>query len=269
MKKLLPIFAGVLFGLFMLAVGAAVMYYSWNGLALIFPEDLTGQIFGLINFDIAALIWFLTFVYLSRSTMQYVFSGFGFLVGLVGTVGLVGIEIGISSGYLKPDEMAQPLTYIMIGVLVAHLVLLYARHSAEPEVTADINIGVEKAKVKDEAQKQFDERMKANARALGVIEADRLFADILRDLNVQALGGDQFVAMPEPVQEESQVKAPSVVGAAFQNFFSGIGSKIPNWRKKQSVVAAAGGIEPQPVTGGAAPGAGFREDSAAEEERSD
>lgn len=247
MNKLLPIFARVLFVLFMFAVGAAVMYYSWNGLALIFPDDLAGQIFGLINFDLAALIWFLAFVYISRSTMQYVFSGFGFLVGLVGTVGLVGIEIGISSGYMHPDDMAQPLTYIMIAVLVSHLVLVYLRHGAEPEVSAGISIGVEKAKVKDEAQKQFDQRMKENAQALGIIEADRLFTDILRDLNVQALESGGYAAMAEPVQEESRVKAPSVFGAALQNFVTGVGSKVPRWRKHQSVVNAPAQVKPVSV----------------------
>lgn len=257
MKKLLPIFAGVLFTLFMVAVGAAVMYYSWSGLALIFPDDLAGQIFGLINFDIAALIWFLSFLYLSRSTMQYVFAGFGFLVGLIGTVGLVAIEIGISSGYLNSSEMARPLTYIMIGVLVSHWVLVYARHSAEPEVSAEINLGVEKAKVQDEAQKQFDQRMKDNAHALGVIEADRLFNDMLRELNVSPVETGRFVAMPAPVEEAQEIRQPSVVGAAFQNFVTGIGEKISKWRKHQSSVVAAPGLEPEQSTGGDAPGANF------------
>lgn len=185
MKKLLPMFAGVLFGAFALGVAGATLYYSFNGLKLIFPNDLAGVLFGMMLFDFAVLTWFLVFISKCESTMQYVFSGIGFLIGLGGTLGLVGIEIGLSSGMLEQGTMAKPLTYIFVGVLVGHLLLIYAHHGSAPDINASISMGVDLARVVSEGQKQAEEETKRQTADLGRVIANRQMEEVYRRMNIR------------------------------------------------------------------------------------
>ena len=185
MKKIMPNVAAVGLGLFALAVFAIVISLSYKALGLIFPNDLFDQLIGLVLFDASALLWFAVFVYLSRSTAQYVFSSFGFLIGLGGTIGLVGIEVGLSSGLLELEAMRRPLTYIFIGVAVSHLILLYARHASSPEVNNEISMGVDLAKVVDEGQKQAEQHIKNQMPQLGAVIASRLIEDAMQRLNIR------------------------------------------------------------------------------------
>ena len=189
MKKLMPYLAGVLFALFALAVFAVVLSLSYRALGYIFPGDLFDQGIGLVLFDLAAIVWFVTFTYRSESTMQYVFAALGFLVGLVGMIGLVAIEVGISSGMLVASEMIKPLVYIFIAVAVAHVVLVYARHAAGPEVTAKISLGVEKAKIHDEGMRQAEEHLEQARVQLGDSIRARLVEDVLREMNIEVIDG--------------------------------------------------------------------------------
>jgi hypothetical protein len=172
--------------IFALAVGAIVLSLSYRALGLIFPNDLFDQIIGLMLFDAAALIWFVVFVYLCESSMQYVFAFFGFMIGLGGALGLIGIEVGVSSGMLIAAEMVKPLTYIFIGVAVGHVVLLYARHASAPEVAAKISLGVDKAKITDEGQKQAEAQIASAMPQLGAAIAARLVGEVMQDLNLTA-----------------------------------------------------------------------------------
>lgn len=208
MIKLIGPLAKTLFALFVLAVFAGVLYYSYNALSLIFPNDLMGQLFGLALFDIAALVWFLGFVKNSQSTMQYVFSMIGFLIGLLGTLVLVGVEVGLSSGLLEVDAMAKPLSYTFVGVLISHLILIYARHAAAPEIAADISIGVERAKITDNAQRQAEKLLMDNQDAIAVPLANELVRRALHDLNLQPRSGEvidaQAFDIVAPVEQEKR-----------------------------------------------------------------
>ena len=190
MKKLLPHFVTVIFTLFALGVAAATLFYSFNGLGLIFPNDLLGQGFGMLLFDIAMFIWFMTFISKCESTMQYVFSMIGFLVGLAGTIGLVSIEVGISSGLFVAAEMTKPLTYIFIGVMIGHLILLYAHHSAAPNVSASISLGVEKAKIVDKAGSDAESILTKNIAGLSAPLANKLVQEVMRDLGLTQTHAD-------------------------------------------------------------------------------
>jgi hypothetical protein len=185
MKKLMPFFAAALFGLFALAVFVIVISLSYRALGVVFPDDLFDQAIGLVLFDVAAITWFMQFVYKSESTMQYVYAGFGFLIGLLGMIALVGIEVGISSKMLVAAEMTKPLVYIFIGVAVGHVVLIYLRHSAAPEVNAKISLGIEKAKIQDEGMRQAEQHFDIARGNLGAAISDRLVSEILRDLKLQ------------------------------------------------------------------------------------
>lgn len=259
MRKLLPYVFGALFPLFILAVAGGVMYYSYRGLGLIFPGDLTGQLFGLCLFDVSAFVWFGVFISRCRSTMQYVFSIFGFTIGMVGTLGLIGIEIGISSGWLDAAGLAQPLTYVFVGVLIGHLLLIYAFHAATPEVSAEISLGIEKAKITDRAKDHAEKMLQDNQDVLALPIANDLVAQVARDmrLNLDAVKVIDATALdvvkPRMKQE----------GGAVQNFFSrwarrwGVGGRkyaadVP------SVIVNSGTAtpKPSPAQGDAGPDAG-------------
>lgn len=189
MKKLVPFIAAFFFAVFVLGIFAAMMFYSWQGLANIFPDDLLGQGFGMLNFDVAALVWFSAMVYRSRSIGQYVVSFIGFMVGLVGTLGLIGIEVGLSSGMLVRADMVKPLTYIFIGVLVGHVVLIYAHHASAPEMAADISLGVEKAKITGRAEEAATRYLTDNIEGLSQPIAAELIKRVKDDLNLRPAGG--------------------------------------------------------------------------------
>lgn len=189
MKKLTPFIVAFFFATFVLGIFAAMMFYSWQGLANIFPDDLAGQGFGMLMFDIAALVWFSALIYRSYSIGQYVVSFIGFLVGLVGTLGLIGIEIGLSSGLYQSADMVQPLTYIIIGVLVSHVVLIYAHHASAPEMAADISLGVEKAKITGRAEEAATRYLTDNIEGLSQPITAELIKRVKDDLNLRPTGG--------------------------------------------------------------------------------
>jgi hypothetical protein len=206
MKKLVPYIAAFFFAVFVLGIFAAMMFYSWQGLANIFPDDLAGQGFGMLLFDVAALVWFGAMVYRSRSIGQYVVSFIGFLVGLVGTLGLIGIEIGLSSGMLERAAMVKPLTYIFIGVLVGHVVLVYSHHASAPEMAADISLGVEKAKITGRAEEAATRYLTENIEGLSQPIAAELIKRVKDDLNLRPAGGvvlDLPALNVEPVADAS------------------------------------------------------------------
>lgn len=205
MNKLLPHFVKLLFGVFILGVVAAVMFYSFQGLGLIFKNDFTGQLFGMMLFDVASIVWFFVFISACASTMQYIFSGIGFLLGIAGTLGLVGIEVGLSSGMLEAGTMQRPLTYIFIAALIGHLVLIYAHHASEPNVAAKISLGVDKASITDQAQKEATKILTENMPQLSAPIAARLVQEVMKDLNLQPQRGTVLDLPALPVVDTTSV----------------------------------------------------------------
>ncbi|NOH00623.1 MAG: hypothetical protein HND47_00935 [Chloroflexi bacterium] len=234
MLKLLPYIVKPLFALFCLVVAAGVLYFSFNALGLIFPDDLAGQLLGLALFDIGMAVWFVVFLKNCKSTMQYVWSVFGFLIGLAGTLGLVSMEVGASSGLIDPTTLAKPLTYTFVGVLVGHLLLTYAFHASSPEQSVDISIGIEKAKITDEAQKQVEKKIAEKIPVLADAISEDLLRGVIRDLNLRVRPGTTLdlpaFDVVEPVQEKQEGAAPIA-----QNFLSSLFAwAVPGGRKFQS-----------------------------------
>ena len=227
MKKLIPSIAAFFFAVFVLGVFAAMMFYSWQGLANIFPNDLLGQIFGMLMFDLAALIWFAGFVYLSRTISQYVIAFVGFLVGLAGTLGLIGIEVGISSGMLESEMMVKPLTYIFIGVLVGHVVLVYSHHASAPETAADISLGVEKAKITGRAEEEATRYLTENVQGLAQPIARELIKRVMEDLNLRP-DASEVIDLPALTVTTEQAEGPAAGGRAMKDFLSMV---FPKWGK--------------------------------------
>jgi hypothetical protein len=228
MNKLIGPFAKTLFALFILAVLAGVMYYSFHALGMIFPGDLAGQLFGMALFDVASLVWFLNFIGNSRSIMQYVFSGLGFLIGLVGTLGLVAIEVGVTSGLLQAADMAKPLNYIFIAALIGHLILIYATHAAEPSVSADISFGVDQAQITARAQKDAEQMLENNQAALAAPIAQNYVRRVLTNLNLQPRSGEVLDLQALDIVQP----APQPQGQSAPNFLSRILSGLGNGARK-------------------------------------
>lgn len=219
MNKLLPYIAKPLFAMFALTVAAGVLYFSWNALGLIFPDDLAGQLLGIALFDIAMAVWFAVFLTNCEATMQYVWSVLGFLIGLGGTIVLVSMEIGTSSGMLDPATLAKPLSYTFIGVLLGHLLLSYAFHASAPEQAAQISTGIEIAKVKDEAQKQVEKKMGEKLNDLADVISDDLLRGVLRSLRITVTGEPRQDVKPYAIidvpKEEGAAAAPGFLSRWF------------------------------------------------------
>lgn len=221
MKKLVPYIAAFFFAVFVLGIFAAMMFYSWQGLANIFPNDLLGQGFGMLMFDLAALIWFSTMVYRSRSISQYVIAFVGFLVGLIGTLGLIGIEVGLSSGMLERADMVSPLTYIFIAVMVGHVVLIYSHHASAPEMAADISLGVEKAKITGRAEEAATRYLTDNIEGLSRPIAAELIRRVQNDLNLRPTSRD-VLDLPALTVEETAPAIDSTGKVSPLDFFRGL-----------------------------------------------
>ncbi|MBI5297971.1 MAG: hypothetical protein HY869_21045 [Chloroflexi bacterium] len=204
MKKLLPYLTGAIFGLFVLGVFVAVVSISFSGLGHIFPDSIFNQAIGLVLFDFAALTWFLVFVSGCKSTMQFVWSALGFVVGLLGVLGLAGMEVGISSGWLIAEEVTKPLSYVFIAVLLGHLTLIYLHHGSAPEISASISLGIEKAKIQAEGMRQAELQLQQSGAQMGSVIRGRLVGETLRELNLDPSTVIDANALPVemPIAEE-------------------------------------------------------------------
>lgn len=235
MNKLIPHLVKPLFVLFCLAVAAGVMYFSFQALGYVFPGDLPSQLFGMINFDVAAMVWFFVFVSHCRSTSQYVWSAFGFALGIAGTLGLVALEVGISTGMVTALEVSKPLTYIFVGAVVGHLVLSYAFHASEPETAADISLGIEKAKITDKAQAAVEEQINKQIDQLAAPIAQKLMLGVLQDLKISAHFKDTLDLKALPVDEENAKQGEQVQ----PGFLSWLPPFLVNGVRKRNTNAAS------------------------------
>lgn len=207
MKKLLPNIAAALFGLFILAVFVAVVSVSFSGLGRIFPDNIFNQSIGLVLFDFAALVWFLVFVAHSKSAMQYVFAGGGFLLGVLGVLGLAGMEVGISSGWLIAADMTRPLSYVFIAALIGHLVLIYMHHGSSPKISSQISLGIEMAKIEAEGMRQAELQLAQQAVSMGDVIRARLFEEVLQSMNMD---GKRVIDLPAlPMMPTAQTAEPT------------------------------------------------------------
>lgn len=246
MIKLLGPIAAILFAVFMAVVIGAVMYFSFHALMNIFPGDLAGQLFGMALFDVAVIVWFLVFVARCKSTMQYAFSAIGFLIALVGTLGMVAIEVGITSKTLDVVQMAKPMSYIFDLALAAHLVLLYAHHISAPEISLSISLGVDRARIVDDAEKQAERMLEDNQKLLANVIAQEHVRGVLRDLNLQPRDGEVLdLQALDVVPAEAETKK-----AGAPNFLSWI---LSGWGKggrqyQSSVQSAPLSSKPQTPT---------------------
>ena len=187
MKKVLAVIAGFIFGAFGIGVLALLMSLTYQALQKLFPNSLQNQMWGMIVYDIAAICWAGAFVFKSKSVVQYGAAAFGFLIALIGTLGMVAAEVMLGGQQLIPAEMqriGQWMVYGFIGVTILHVIMLYTHHGAAPDIWETINLGISRSTVTDAAMKQATKRIEQEQAMLAESIADEIVDQVKRDLNL-------------------------------------------------------------------------------------
>ncbi len=186
MSKVLQSVAGILFAAFGIAILGLLMSLTFGALGKLFPDNFTNQVWGLVLFDIAAMIWALAFVFKCDSTIQYAVAAIGFLAAFIGTLGMVAVEVMMSGQeYVEVQPwVGQWMVYGFVIVTAIHAALLYAHHSAAPDIHERINVGIARGEIVTEAINQATKTLDAEKSALASsIHAD-IVAQVKRDLGL-------------------------------------------------------------------------------------
>lgn len=212
MKKVLQSVSKYIFAAFGVAVLALLMSLTYSALARIFPDSLINRMWGLVMFDIAAMCWALAFVFTSESTGQYATAAIGFVVGFIGTLGMVAAEVALSSNYITPGDIGQWMVYGFIIVTALHAALLYAFHATSPDIHEKINVGIARGEIVTTAIQQATKQLDEEKATLAVSIHNDIVSQVKRDLGIVEADPKmpflekkyQQVAMP--ILEEQSVK---------------------------------------------------------------
>lgn len=214
MKKVLQAASKYIFAAFGIAVLALLMSLTYSALARIFPDSLINRMWGLVMFDIAAMCWALAFVFGSESTGQYATAAIGFVVGFIGTLGMVAAEVILSSGQIEAGDIGQWMTYGFIIVTALHAGLLYAHHATAPEIHEKINVGIARGEIVTEAIKQATATLDEQKGALAVTIHRDIVSQVKRDLGLLPVEGTPFdkqnKTQPRAYQQTSFIPAEVV-----------------------------------------------------------
>jgi hypothetical protein len=196
MTKVLGQSARYIFGLFGAAVLALLMSLTYQALGRIFPQSFANQIWGLVLFDIAAIVWALAFIFASFTIQQYAAAGIGFTVAFVGTLGMVAAEVTLAGNLVEVDaaKIGQWLVYGFIGVTVIHAALLWLHHFGAAEIHQRVELGIARGQITTEATKQAVHSLDVEKQTLARSIYGEIYNTVLRDLGVtpQPVEGTPF-----------------------------------------------------------------------------
>lgn len=184
MLKVLMKGLSYLFGAFCLAVFGFLISLTFGALGKLFPGSFANQLWGLVLFDIGALIWAATFIYGSETTQQYALSAIGFVISFVGTLGMVSVEV-IMSGqeFVAVDpKLGQWLVYGFLIITALHAALIYAHHFTAAAVIQKIDVGIARGEIVTEAVKQATQQLDVNKARLARSISASIVAQVNRDL---------------------------------------------------------------------------------------
>lgn len=202
MKKVLGSMSAFIFGLFGLAVLALLMSLTYGALQRLFPQSFANQMWGLVMFDIAAMCWAVAFVFQCKSTWQYAAAGLGFVVGFVGTLGMVAAEVMLSGNTASPAEIARISEWMVYGFIIVtaiHAALIYTHHGAAPEIHEQINVGIARGEIVTEAITQATNELDAEKQSLAYSIRNDIVSKAKRDLGlIEADPRMPFVAKEQP-----------------------------------------------------------------------
>jgi hypothetical protein len=238
MKKVLGKMSAFIFGGFGIAVLALLMSLTYGALQRLFPSDFANQMWGLVMFDIAAMCWAVAFVFQSKSTMQYAAAGLGFVVGFVGTLGMVAAEVMLSGqnmAEIDTSQIGQWMVYGFIIVTAIHAGLVYAHHAGAPDIAEQINVGVARGEIVTEAINQATHVLDVEKQQLAVTIRNDIISQTKRDLGLYSVQGTPFEPKPQtyeqttplPVawkQEDAQAK-PAPLSQRLRDWMSSLGKQ--------------------------------------------
>jgi hypothetical protein len=224
MKKVLAGMSKFVAAGFAIAMLGLLMSLTYAALQRIFTDNFANQIWGLVLFDIAAMAWALTFVFQSRSVGQYASAGIGFLVGFIGTLGMVAAEVMLSGQDLAQIDTAQIgrwMIYGFIGATALHAALVYIHHMTSPEISEQISVGIARGEVVSEAISNATKTIEAEKHQLSQAIYNDIVSQVKRDLGLHPIQDTVFdrrqryelnvTDIPSPVQQEQPAPIPEEV----------------------------------------------------------
>ena len=218
MKKVIGTAAGYLFTVFGIAILGLLMSLTFGALGKLFPGNFTNQLWGLVLFDIAAMIWALVFVFKSESTGQYALAAIGFLAAFIGTLGMVAVEVMLSGQtYVEvQDWVGQWLVYGFVIMTAIHSALLYGHHANAPDIHEKINVGIARGEITTEAIKQATHSLEVHKAALAESIHHDIVNQVRRDLGLR----DQVLSLPAlPVEEPNRADSNAKPGFSLGQLF--------------------------------------------------
>lgn len=245
MKKVLGAMAGIIFSVFCIAILGLLMSFTMGALRKLFPDSFINQMWGLVLFDIAAMVWGLAFVFKSESTGQYATAGIGFITGFVGTLLMVAFEV-ITSGQTfvgGADSLGRWAVYGFIIVTAIHAALVYFHHAAAPEIHQKINVGIARGEITTEAIRQATSELEAEKRQLAEAIHSDIVDSVKRDLGISSIAVDPkvgFVQVEQPAKKYQFIGAPNPIEQPAPkpqgSLWDSIKGNLPWTRKEQTVV---------------------------------
>lgn len=186
MKKVFAAAAKILFAAFGIAVLGLLMSLTFGALGKIFPNNFNYQLWGLVLFDIGAIIWALVFVFASETTGQYALSVIGFLAAFVGTLGMVAVEVMLSGQtYVEVEPwVGQWLIYGFVIVTAIHSALLYGHHAAAADINEQISVGIARGEIVSEAIRQATHSLDVQKAILAESITQKIVDQVRRDLGM-------------------------------------------------------------------------------------
>jgi hypothetical protein len=242
-------------GAFSIAIIGMMFTFTYGALGRIFGGNIVYVMFGLMLFDIATLCWGITFIFQSKGVTQYAVAAMGFVVGLLGTLSMIGAEVMLNG--MTPEQIAAStipmyMRYGFIVIAAIHVVLVYIHHGSAPEISEQINIGVAVSSVTDRAQKKATQQMTVMEDQLAGVIMLRILDDAMRGLS--EANGRQIImpglpasqALPQPQHDTLTCAVCGTANIFPDNLFcKSCGTKMYNDPNKPYVPAPK--VEPSPA----------------------
>lgn len=108
---------------------------TWQLAQRLIPDNTVLQFMTLVLFDIAALVWFVTFLTQAKGTLQWAIAGIGFLVGLAGAIIMAGGELILGQRLVVLDDptvLGWALVSTVVVAALCHASLIYGFHLCDP-----------------------------------------------------------------------------------------------------------------------------------------
>jgi hypothetical protein len=205
MKKVLGAMSGIIFSVFCIAILGLLMSFTLGALKKIFPDSFVNQMWGLVLFDIAAMVWGLAFVFKSNSIGQYAAAGIGFVTGFLGTLLMVTFEVLTSGQTFVTDNgsLGRWAVYGFVVVTAIHAALVYFHHASAPDIHEKINVGIARGEITTEAIRQATNVLEVQKAQLAETIHREIVEQVKRDLNIPILADPRMPIIPAEEDAET------------------------------------------------------------------